>query len=79
MLVLSRRQNEQIVFPELGITIDVVRVKGKTVRLGIKAPDSVQIKRGELAAFDLGFQEPASPDFPVKMETPLTPVVPQAA
>jgi carbon storage regulator CsrA len=50
MLVLSRRKNESIEFPELGITVEVIRVKGNAVRLGIKAPDRVRILRGELSA-----------------------------
>ena len=48
MLVLSRKVNETVEFPELGITVEVVRVKGNTVRLGIKAPNSIRILRGEL-------------------------------
>jgi len=49
MLVLSRRPNDRVVFPELGITIQVVRVDGKTVRLGIDAPRHVSILRHEIA------------------------------
>lgn len=48
MLVLSRRENEQIVLPDLGITLEVVKIKGNRVRIGIAAPDSVRILRGEL-------------------------------
>lgn len=48
MLVLSRKSNESIVFPELGIEIEVVRVKGSTVRLGIKAPQEIKVLRKEL-------------------------------
>ena len=48
MLVLSRRKDETIVFPELGITVEVIRVDGNKVRLGIKAPESIRILRGEL-------------------------------
>lgn len=48
MLVLSRRKNEEIIFPDLGITVEVVHVKGSTVRLGIKAPKEIRILRGEL-------------------------------
>jgi carbon storage regulator len=50
MLVLSRRKDESIILPDLGITIEVIRVKGNKVRLGIKAPDSVRILRSELEA-----------------------------
>ena len=50
MLVLSRKTNETIVFPDLGITVDVIRVKGNRIRLGVTAPDAVRILRGELLA-----------------------------
>ncbi len=49
MLVLSRKQDEEIVFPELGITVQVIRTKGNQVRLGIKAPSDIRVLRGELA------------------------------
>ncbi|MDX1963495.1 MAG: response regulator [Pirellulales bacterium] len=49
MLVLSRKENEEIVFPHLGITVEILRVAGKTVRVGVNAPQSVEILRGELA------------------------------
>jgi len=49
MLVLSRRPDEKIVFPELGISIKVIRTKGNQVRLGIQAPETIRILRGELA------------------------------
>ena len=57
MLVLSRKVNETVEFPELGITVEVVRVKGNTVRLGIKAPNSVRILRGELVGIVGEFEE----------------------
>lgn len=46
MLVLSRKIGETIRIG--GIEITVVRIKGKFVRLGIKAPSGVTILRGEL-------------------------------
>ncbi|MEM8947217.1 MAG: carbon storage regulator [Planctomycetota bacterium] len=48
MLVLTRKQSEKI---QIGnnITITVIRLKGKSVRLGIEAPNSVSVLRGELA------------------------------
>lgn len=48
MLVLSRRPHETIVFPNVGITVTVVRVQGEVVRLGIDAPPDVAILRKEL-------------------------------
>jgi carbon storage regulator CsrA len=48
VLVLSRKQNDKVVFPHLGITVQVIRLQGRTVRLGIHAPDDVQVLRHEL-------------------------------
>ncbi len=49
MLVVSRKLNQTIVFPSLGIQLKVLRVAGKTVHIGVDAPDEVQILRGELS------------------------------
>ncbi len=49
MLVLSRRTNEQILLPELGVIIEVMRLKGNQVKLGISAPQAIRVLRGELA------------------------------
>lgn len=56
MLVLSRKTNETIELPELGISIEVIKVKGGTVRLGIKAPESIRILRGELLETVMDFE-----------------------
>ena len=48
MLVLSRRSNEQIVFPSLGISVSVERIDSRRVRLGIDAPPEVPVLRHEL-------------------------------
>jgi carbon storage regulator CsrA len=48
MLVLSRRENETIVFPTLGISIELLRLRGAAAKIGIDAPEDVPIKRGEL-------------------------------
>ena len=60
MLVVSRRPNDRIVFPKLGITVHVVRVDGKSVRLGIEAPREVRVLRHEIA--DRIHEEPGDPD-----------------
>jgi carbon storage regulator CsrA len=49
MLILSRRQDEKIVFPNLGITIDVCKIRGSSVQLGVNAPSEVRVLRHELA------------------------------
>lgn len=48
MLVLSRRETEEIVFPDLDITVRIVKVKGKRISIGIEAPKEVKIARSEL-------------------------------
>ncbi len=47
MLVLSRKLNDEVVIGD-NVVIKVLGVKGNTVRLGIEAPASVRIVRGEL-------------------------------
>jgi carbon storage regulator CsrA len=49
MLVLSRREDDKIIFPNLGITVEVLRISGRSVRLGVKAPAKVRVLRHELA------------------------------
>lgn len=49
MLVLSRRESDKILFPTLGISVEVLRIQGKTARLGISAPTEVPILRHEVA------------------------------
>jgi carbon storage regulator CsrA len=48
MLVLSRRNKEVIRFPEVGISVEILRIKGSTVRVGIDAPVEISVVRGEL-------------------------------
>jgi carbon storage regulator len=48
MLVLTRKYQEKIRIGE-NITITVLRMKGKAVRLGIEAPPNVPVVRGELS------------------------------
>lgn len=50
MLVLSRRPGEKILFPSLGVSVEVLRSRGTVIRLGIEAPTQVPIIRGEIAS-----------------------------
>ena len=50
MLVLSRRESDKILFPSLGISVEVLRIQGNKARLGIEAPDDIPILRHELAS-----------------------------
>ena len=51
MLVLSRKIGEKVVIGD-GIVLVVKRILGQRVTLGIEAPQSVRIVRGELQRFD---------------------------
>jgi carbon storage regulator len=47
MLVLTRKIGESLAINE-NIRITVLEVKGKTVRLGIEAPDDIKVFREEI-------------------------------
>lgn len=47
MLVLSRNINQEIIIND-DIRINVTAIKGKAVKLGISAPESIKILRKEL-------------------------------
>ena len=49
MLVLSRRETDKVVFPTLGITVEVLRIRGNVAKLGIDAPPDIPVLRHELA------------------------------
>jgi len=49
MLVLSRRETEKVLFPTLGISVELLRVQGNKARLGIDAPPEIPVLRHELA------------------------------
>lgn len=48
MLVLSRRPNEKLVLPTVNVAVQVVKILGNAVRLGIEAPADVPVYREEL-------------------------------
>ena len=59
MLVLSRKRGEKIVFPDLGVELMVVDIRGDRVRLGITAPLDIAVYREEVLA-RLDQQTPAN-------------------
>ena len=69
MLVLSRKQNEKVVFPGIGATVQVVAIKGSTVRLGIDAPPEVEVWREEL----WGAARAKAANGPQRLPAPLRP------
>lgn len=52
MLVLSRKENQRILFPHLGITVEVLHISGNSVQVGVDAPQNVRVLREEVAARD---------------------------
>jgi carbon storage regulator CsrA len=48
MLVLSRKEGDDILLPELDIVVRVLKIRGKAVSIGIDAPRGIRIIRSEL-------------------------------
>ena len=48
MLVVTLKENEKVLIGE-NISVTVVEIRGKQIRLGIQAPDDVLILREKLA------------------------------
>lgn len=48
MLVLSRGPEDRIVFPTLGVNVEIIRVDGNRVRVGVDAPREIPVLRHEL-------------------------------
>ncbi|MFN3194188.1 MAG: carbon storage regulator [Aureliella sp.] len=63
MLVLSRKVGEKILVGH-DVTLEVVRVTGNRVTLGIHAPIDVKILRGELAAKEQSGRSSESVELP---------------
>lgn len=52
MLVLSRKENEQLVIGD-NIVLTINRISGNRVAIGIEAPRDVRIVRGELERLEV--------------------------
>ncbi len=50
MLVLSRKADQHIVIAD-DIVVSILRITGNRVQIGIEAPETVRIVRGELELF----------------------------
>jgi carbon storage regulator CsrA len=48
MLILSRHPGQKVVFPDLGISIEILRSSGTATKLGITAPLDVEVHREEV-------------------------------
>ena len=49
MLVLSRKTEQRIVFPTLGISLTILQISDHQVRVGIDAPAEIPVHRSEVA------------------------------
>lgn len=54
MLILSRRPSEAVNFPQLGISVSIISVKGSRVQVGIDAPPEIKVLRRELNSIPPG-------------------------
>ena len=52
MLVLSRKLNQSVII-DGQIEIQILKIKGNTIRLGITAPKNIKVLRGELSPFEI--------------------------
>lgn len=68
MLVLSRRPGQKVVFPSLGVSVEVLRSRGSIARLGIVAPDTVPILRDEVLPAE-GSAPPQNSDATTNLQT----------
>jgi carbon storage regulator CsrA len=58
MLVLARREKEKLVFPNIGVTVEILKISGRNVRVGIDAPPEVRVFRDEVT----GVSDPVDVD-----------------
>ena len=61
MLILSRKKNESVQIGDL-VSVTVTRVAGNKVRLGVVAPDNMQVLRLELRARQIANEAASEPD-----------------
>jgi len=67
MLVLSRKLNQSIIVGD-NVKIQVLKISGNTVRIGIEAPNDVKILRGELAPYDVDVKNSTSGSLSIELE-----------
>lgn len=71
MLVLSRGRNDKVVFPTLGISVEILRVAGNKVRLGIEAPREIPVHRHEVSErIAAGGDGPPAGKLPAQADSP---------
>jgi len=48
MLVITRREGETVVFPDLDITVTITKIWSNKARVAIDAPRQINVVRGEI-------------------------------
>jgi len=71
MLILSRKSNESI-FIGNNIRITIASIRGRTVRIGIEAPEDVTIFREELCSEPSITPDPTSRELKNRIQTHLS-------
>ena len=65
MLVLSRKEGETLIIGD-DIRVTIAQIRGSRVKIGVDAPPSVHIKRGEVTPkLEVPIQNPAASNPPV--------------
>lgn len=70
MLVLSRRKNEGVSLPSVGVNFEILRIAGNSVRIGVKAPRNMPILRSELESHGKNNASTEPPDANARPDTP---------
>ena len=70
MLVLSRHAGDGISFPDLNLSVEIVKIHGSRVQVGVKAPKDIQILRSELVGRSDAIRDSVSRH--ISSEMPLT-------
>ncbi len=75
MLVLTRK-TEQKIHIGRDITVTILRIKGRSVKIGIEAPSGKEVLRGELLNKQPPSREPASERLEPRGQSSFSPTCP---
>ena len=56
MLVLARQEGDGITFPDLNLEVEILRIQGSRVQIGVHAPREITVLRSELAKNHVSFE-----------------------
>ncbi|MDM4017304.1 response regulator [Roseiconus lacunae] len=70
MLVLTRRTDDLVTFPEVGISLRFLKVRAGQARVGIDAPKDISIVRGELQSEEIISESALADRFPMHCVPP---------